>query len=95
MLGRRSWFVSIAVLVWAGTAMAVDPAGKCDADKLKTAGKYGFCRLKAEAKAVKTGQPVDFTKCDDKYSFKWQLAEPSAPPSIRSRWSLLGMVGNC
>ena len=41
------------------------PADKCEAAKLKVAGKYGFWRLKEEAKGLKTRnsaglQPVRF-----------------------------------
>jgi hypothetical protein len=43
-----------AVLLIADTAHAVTAADKCEAAKLKVAGKYDFCRLKAEAAAVKT-----------------------------------------
>ena len=46
---------AVAVLLIAQSAAALTPAERCEAGKLKTAGKYGFCRLKAEAKAVKTG----------------------------------------
>lgn len=42
-----------------GPAAALTPAQKCQAKKLKITGKYAFCRLKADAKAVKTGQPAD------------------------------------
>ena len=38
------------LLVSVGSVAALPPAEKCEADKLKQAGKYGFCRLKAEAK---------------------------------------------
>ena len=34
-----------------------------------------MCRLKAEAKAIKTGDPVDYTKCNTKYASKWMSAE--------------------
>ena len=55
---------------------ALDPALKCEATKLKTAGKYGFCRLKAEAKAVKRGESADFTKCEATFTM----------PPTRSVW---------
>jgi hypothetical protein len=54
-----------------------DDAAKCEAAKLKIAGKYEFCRAKAwakEAKAGNTGTP-DFTKCDPAFSAKWSAAE--------------------
>ena len=66
------------ILLFSGSAHALSPADKCEADKLKTAGKYGFCRLNAEAKAVKTASTPDYSKCDDKYGFKWGRAESTA-----------------
>ena len=35
------------VLTWSAPATAVDPTPKCEAGKLKEAGKYANCRLKA------------------------------------------------
>ena len=59
--GNWNWItIGAIVLIWAGPALAVTDAQKCEAAKLKVAGKYNFCRLKAEAKAVKTGNPVDY-----------------------------------
>jgi hypothetical protein len=50
------------LLLWATGAAALSPADKCEADKLRRAGKYSFCRLKADAKAVKTGANLDAAK---------------------------------
>src|SRR5690606_1006022 len=66
---------SMAVLLWAAAAAALSPADKCEAGKLLAAGKYGFCRLKAEAKAVKTGTAPDFATCNAKYGDKWGKLE--------------------
>jgi hypothetical protein len=74
----RGVFTFLAVLLIAGSASAVDPADKCQADKLKEAGKYGFCRLKAESKAVKKGEAPDYGKCDLKYGEKWPSIESKA-----------------
>jgi hypothetical protein len=52
-----------------------DDAARCEAAKLKIAGKYDFCRLKAEATAAKTGGTPDFSKCDPNFSGKWSQAE--------------------
>lgn len=60
-----------AALLSAAVAAALTPADKCESSKLKEAGKYGFCRMKAEAKAVKTGSAPDYSKCDGKYGTKW------------------------
>jgi hypothetical protein len=79
---RRGVFTFLGVLLIAGPAGAVDPGPKCEADKLKEAGKYGFCRLKAESKYAKTGNALkyaqDLEKCDTKYSEKWGKAETKA-----------------
>lgn len=72
--------VAAVAAVWllAASASALSPADKCEADKLKRAGKYGFCRLKAEARAVKTGSSPDYALCDLKLSQRWALAESVA-----------------
>ncbi len=62
----------------AANVQALDPDVKCAADKVKEAGKYGFCRIKAESKSIKKGEAPDFSKCDSKYSEKWQKAESKA-----------------
>jgi len=62
-------------LVLTGAAYAATDEEKCAAAKMKEAGKYGFCRMKAEAKSVKKGEPVDYSKCDGKFSKGWQKAE--------------------
>src|SRR5262245_21039547 len=74
---RGKWALAIAaaVLLAATQAPAASPADKCEAAKNKVAGKYAFCRQNAEAKAVKTGDPVDYTKCDTNYGTKWATAE--------------------
>ena len=61
---------------------AVDPDVKCEAAKVKEAAKYYACRLKAESKAIKKGEVADSSKCDGKYSEKWQKAESKAGPGV-------------
>ena len=56
-------------------AHAIDAAVKCEAAKLKTAGKYGACRLSAESKAAKRGLPADFTKCPVSFAVRWDKTE--------------------
>jgi len=64
------------MLLQAGVAAAgPTDAQKCEADKLKRAGKYAFCRMKAESKAVKKGQAPDYTKCDTKLGDKFAKAD--------------------
>ena len=60
------------------SGQAVDPDVKCNADKVRETAKYYACRLKAESKAIKKGEAPDYTKCDSKYSAKWQKAESKA-----------------
>ena len=70
-----SAFGLVAILLWSSAGAAATDAEKCEATKLKRAGQYSFCRLKAESKAVTTGNPVDYTKCDTKFTGKWAAAE--------------------
>jgi hypothetical protein len=64
-----------ALLFTAANAAALSPADKCESGKLKEAGKYGFCRLKAEARAVKKGGAPDYSKCDANFDLKWSAIE--------------------
>jgi len=69
------WLAIGALVVWAVPAAAATNAEKCEAAKLKVAGKYSSCRLKAEAKAVLTGNAVDYSTCDGKLALKWGTTE--------------------
>jgi hypothetical protein len=75
---RASAFILLLTMA-AGGAHAAPPAAVCQAAKLKTAGTYGFCRMKAEAKAVKKGSTsklsTDLGKCDAKFVEKWAAVE--------------------
>jgi hypothetical protein len=66
--------VALAVLAAAARAEAGN-AEKCAAAKMKAASKYAACRLGADAKAKATGDPVDYTKCNDGQSNSWTKAE--------------------
>ena len=46
----RNLLVAAVALLLAGKALAGTPAQKCESGKNKEAGKYGYCRQKAEAK---------------------------------------------
>ena len=48
---------------------------KCEAYKLKAAGKYALCILKAESKAVTRGTAVDSSKCESKLDSSYAKAE--------------------
>jgi hypothetical protein len=63
------------VLAWAGTAGALDPGLNCRVGKNKEAGKYAACRQKAEAKALTTGEPADYTKCNERFLAKMTKLE--------------------
>jgi len=67
-----------ATMVASQAAFALSDADKCVAAKQKEAGKYVFCRMKAESKAVKKGTTPDFSKCDAKLSSKWTKIETKA-----------------
>jgi hypothetical protein len=54
----------------------------CESGKLKEAGKYGNCRLKADSKAVKKGEAADYTKCESKFADKWTKTETKAGVGI-------------
>lgn len=54
-------------------------AAKCEAKKLKITAIYGSCQLKAQSKAVKTGDIVELSaalaKCEARFTKKWSAAE--------------------
>lgn len=74
--------MAIGILIHSTAATAADPALACQSSKLRVAGKYGACRLNAEAKAVKAGEPADFSRCADAFSEKWQGSETAAGPLV-------------
>lgn len=89
----RKWStLALTVLLAAQSASALTPAEKCEADKLKRAGKYSFCRLKAEAKAIKQGSPPDYTLCDLKLGPKWTAAESAAAGQCPTNGDLASMT---
>ena len=62
------------------SASALDPDIKCEADKIKTAGKYTVCLAGTYSKAVRKGQPETekLAQCDAKYAKKWDQIEAKA-----------------
>jgi hypothetical protein len=58
------------------------PARICQAGKDKEAGKYGLCRLKAEARFATSAQNAKYTealaRCEEKYQAKWRALEAMA-----------------
>jgi len=77
-----SAFIRVAGLIvcalFVSTAGALTPEDKCEFKKNKIAGKYSFCRQKAEAKAIKKETAPDFSKCDEKLLKKWAKEEEKA-----------------
>ena len=63
-------------------AYAVDAADKCGAQKLIALGNFAQCRLKQTAKAVKSGQPADFSKCDRALDRRFLKAQQSDDCSV-------------
>ena len=63
-------------------AYAVDSAEKCGAQKLIALGNFAQCRLKQTAKAVKSGQPADFSKCDRALDRRFLKAQQSDDCSV-------------
>lgn len=71
-LGAAIFFFQTAV------APAADPAVLCQLGKLKTAAKYGSCRLNADAKGLKDNLTPDYSKCESTFGAKWQKSEDKA-----------------
>ena len=74
LCGMAVAFVTLS----APAVSAMSDADKCAAKKMKVAGKYVFCRLKQDAKAVKKGGAPDYSKCDSKFAAKWANIESKA-----------------
>jgi Protein of unknown function (DUF1566) len=84
-----------ATLALASAASGLTAAEKCESAKLKEAGKYGFCRMRAEAKAAKTGEAPDYSKCDHTYGLKWPAIESAGGgmcPSIGDQAALEAFI---
>jgi len=99
----RSYLVPLAAVVAlliSTSAQAADPAVKCQSGKLKVAGKYASCLLSADSKAVKTNTSPDYSKCDAKYSSKWQNTEAKAgagmcPGGDNDETAIQGFIDAC
>jgi len=64
------------------SAQALTQSQRCESGKLTQSAKYGLCRLKAESKGVKKGLPADFTKCEGKFTLKFNKAETKAGAGV-------------
>jgi hypothetical protein len=74
--------IPFAIFLTTTSAYAADPAVKCESSKLKESSKYAACRLKADARAVSKGLPVDYTRCEDRFGDRWSKIEAKAGPAI-------------
>lgn len=84
----QMWMLVGAVVLWSGTALGVDPAIRCEAAKLKAAGKYAACRLLAEAKAARSRNEPDFSDCDAKFAAKWEKVERKTMSQGTPCWTM-------
>lgn len=88
MMGRSGWMmVGGGLLLVASTALAVDPAIKCETDKLRLAAKYTACRLQAEATAAREFTTPQFDKCENSYLLGWAKAEQRARTKGAPCWT--------
>jgi hypothetical protein len=71
----RGSVVLLGALLFAGPATALDRADRCEADKLRAAGDYYSCRMRAEWRAVRKGGAPDYSQCVSKFGSKWGQAE--------------------
>ena len=76
-----------AALLAPVAARAMDPAVKCEADKLKAVGKYAYCRLLEQSKASRSFDVPDFSKCDAAFADKWDEMEQKAASQSTSCWT--------
>src|SRR5262245_10864457 len=81
---RRRWSSALVLvlLTLRLPALAASPAQTCQSNKNKAAGKYAYCRQKAEARFALTGdgarRTASIQKCLDQYNAKWPLLESKA-----------------
>lgn len=86
------------LLVARGPASAIDPAVRCEAQKVKAAGDYADCRLMAEQRAIMQSKPVDFTRCEETFSRVWQRIEDrdgAACPTLSDAMVVQDFVEEC
>ena len=68
--------IGLGLTLGLSTSLWAKGPPKCYSDKMKAAGKYSFCRLKAQGKIHPlAGQTADYSKCESRFSAKWQRAE--------------------
>lgn len=85
--GLGPWMMGAVMLLTATAASAIDPAVKCQSDKLRLAAKYTVCRLSAEADAARSFGAPDFSRCAADYLAGWQKAEARATAKGAPCWT--------
>ena len=83
----QQWVLAGVVSLTPAAAFAVDPAVKCEAEKLKAVGKYVYCRMLEESKAARSFDEPDFSKCDKAFMDKWIQMEAKAASQNTSCWT--------
>lgn len=82
---RRHAFAVVATLVLAlgvSEVSSSDPALGCQADQLTLAAKYLACRLRVEAKSVRSATTRDFSRCDAAFTTKFAEYEARAGSGV-------------
>lgn len=64
--------------MFARGSIAADPTTKCQSAKLKESAKYASCRLRAEARALRSATTPDFSRCEARLSSKLGSIESNA-----------------
>lgn len=83
MIRRQALLATtLLILTSAVAAHATTPSRSCQAAKLKAVAKYTLCRLKADAKAVKTDSLADYSRCDLKIAGKWPTVDGIDCPAM-------------
>ncbi|MEO8605148.1 MAG: hypothetical protein ABI629_21450 [bacterium] len=83
----KTGMILLTVFLAAPSAWAIDPAIKCQSDKLRLAAKYMTCRLNAEAAAARDFDTPDFSKCVSAYLGAWKKAEARAAAKGTHCWT--------
>ncbi|MDX2170617.1 MAG: hypothetical protein SF182_26325 [Deltaproteobacteria bacterium] len=87
MRARKRNLLVMLVVLGASSASAIDPAIKCQSDKLRLAAKYTACRLNAEADAARDFDTPDFSQCRAGYLSGWKKAEARAQARGTQCWT--------
>jgi hypothetical protein len=70
-------------------------AAKCQASKVKEAGKYADCRFKALAKGINKALAPDFTKCEEKQLNKWTKLEEKTCSTVGDQAAVKADIDAC